>query len=176
MRLDELTGGGDRQSAVAALYESCSDRVVRYIAARIGDKDQAQELAGDVFLRALLAIDSYEDTGRPLEAWLFRIAHNVTVDHLRKQERRKPAVPLDAAGLIAAEESLSDRLEEREEMEEVRSALLSLTPLQREVIALRFGAGMRSDEIAGVLGKSSGAVRWLQHAAIQRLRKLLHAG
>ncbi len=87
--------------AFAELYEHYYDRVVRYIAARTGSRDDAQEMAGDVFVRALESLDTIQERGIPPGAWLFRVAHNLVVDLYRKRARRR-SVPLEQAGATAA--------------------------------------------------------------------------
>ena len=81
-------------AALADLFESDYERIARYIAVRIGNTGHAEELAGDVFVRALERIDAFQWRDVPMQAWLFRIAHNLVVDYLRKNSRRK-ATTLD---------------------------------------------------------------------------------
>ncbi len=92
----------ERQGATALtdLLETHYERIARYIAVRIGSKDYAEELAADVFVRALERIDTFQWRGVPMQAWLFRIAHNLAVDHLRRNSRR-PTTVLDDALNIA---------------------------------------------------------------------------
>ncbi|MEE8517502.1 MAG: sigma-70 family RNA polymerase sigma factor [Dehalococcoidia bacterium] len=173
-RAGEKLDGAERvRQAIVLLYESAFERVHRYIALRIGFIHEAEDISSEVFLKALRSAGSYRDTGKPLEAWVFRIAHNLVVDHLRKQSRTGVNVPLDGAETLASVETVHERIERREDAEELHRALKGLTEPQRQVIALRFGAGMSSEEVADVLGKRSGAVRYLQHAAIEKLRKEL---
>ena len=73
---------------LAQFYEANYDRVVRYVAARIGSRDAAEDMTGEVFLRALDSLGSFQARGIPFEAWLFRVAHNMVVDHYRKYSRR----------------------------------------------------------------------------------------
>ena len=160
------------EERLAALFDSCYPRIARYAYARTGDRTEAEDIASEVFLRALESLDSYQERGLPLEAWLFRIAHNLVVDRLRRASR------FERAEESAEEEqgSLSDpaRLaEERVLMENVRMAMQQLTPQQRDVLLLRFFAGLDSKEVAKVLHKSSGSVREMQRAALERLRGLL---
>jgi RNA polymerase sigma-70 factor (ECF subfamily) len=158
---------------VAALYETQFERVARYIAVRIGNVSEAEDLASEVFVRALRALDSYKDTGAPMEAWLFRIAHNIVVDHYRKQSRRPVSVPLDEALSLGRSHNLSQRLERHEEIQQLNRAMEQLSEAQRQVLALRFGGEMTSEQVGQVLGKKPGAVREMQSAAIRKLRQVL---
>jgi RNA polymerase sigma-70 factor (ECF subfamily) len=167
------TGAGDNRAALMQLFETHYDRVARFIALRIGSVDEAEDLASDVFVRALQAVDSYRDTGAPMEAWLFKIARNRVVDHLRDRGRRPPPARLEAAFAVGTRESPMDNLERGEEIQQLAQAMQHLSEAQRQVIALRFGAEMTSEQVAAILGKKPGAVREMQSAAISKLRGIL---
>lgn len=161
------------RAAIATLYESHFERVARYIAVRTGDSTEAEDLASEVFVRALRSADSYEEKGAPMEAWVFRIAHNIVVDQLRKRDRRPASVPLDEAFSVAGPDDPAREVVRMHEAEEVRAAMASLTDAQRQVVSLRFGGEMTSEEVARVVGKNPGAVRELQSAALKKLRTVL---
>ena len=163
---------GRRRVAIAELYETHFERVARYIAVRVGDIDEAQDLASEVFVRALRSVASFRETGAPMEAWIFRIAHNLAVDYLRRKGRRPAPVPLDDTMPLAGSENPSTEVERREEIRQLSLAMEQLSDSQRQVLALRFGAGMSSEEAAGVMGKKPGAIREMQSAAIKRLRHI----
>jgi RNA polymerase sigma-70 factor (ECF subfamily) len=161
----------EKEDRLASLYEEYFDRIAWYIYTRLGDKNEAENLAGDVFLNALEYLKSYKERGIPMQAWLFRIAHKVFVDYLRKRGRN-PVVPIDNV-MIAASEDPAATAEENIEMGKVKSAMQNLTPEQREVVRLRFLGGLSSKEVGYILKKSDGAVREMQRAAIEKLRKML---
>src|SRR5438132_1094127 len=93
--------GGDAD-AISALYERYAPQIQRYIAARLGDPIQAEDVCADVFVKVLESLARYEDRGWPFSAWLYRIAFARTVDVLR-QLRRRHSVPLDERQLGALE-------------------------------------------------------------------------
>jgi RNA polymerase sigma-70 factor (ECF subfamily) len=161
----------NNEERLAALYEEYYDKIARYIYTRIGDKSESEDLASEVFLKALKSIKTYRDTGPPMQAWLFKIAHNLVVDHLRKVSRIK-TVPIDTVEIVDNNDPV-DAAEKKIEMEKVGIAMVQLTEEQREVLRLRFFGGLTSREAAGVLNKSDGAVREMQRAALERLRQLL---
>ncbi len=163
-----------KQSAVERLFETHFERVARYIAIRIGNIHDGEDLASEVFVRALKTVDSYKETGAPMEAWVFRIAHNITIDYLR-QKGRRPAVPLDESLPLAAKDDPSEDAERKQEVEELNRAVAQLSEAQQQVLALRFGSEMTSEAAAEVMRKKPGAVREMQSAAIKKLRELLKA-
>ncbi|MBA7491839.1 ECF RNA polymerase sigma factor SigD [subsurface metagenome] len=161
----------EKENRLASLYEEYFDRIARYIYVRIGDKNEAEDLAGEVFLKALESLKSYKERGIPMQAWLFKIAHNLVVDHLRKATKRK-TVPIDTVQIETGEDPVATA-EKNIEMERVNEAMQKLTPEQREVVRLRFFGDLSSKEVGAILRKSDGAVREMQRAAIEKLRGLL---
>ncbi|MFC1933866.1 ECF subfamily RNA polymerase sigma factor, BldN family [Chloroflexota bacterium] len=164
---------GDRQ-ALAQLYEENFDRIYRYVVLRIGDKMEAEDMTQQVFLSAIQSISSFKWKGIPFSAWLFRIAHNQVVDHLRKKTRQF-AVPLDES-LLSSDSNPQLAAEHNLDIEQLLSATRRLTQAQREVISLRFAGELPIAQIAKIMGKSQGAVKALQHSAIVALRKALSVG
>lgn len=154
------------------MYESYYDRISRYAFVRLGNQADAEELAGEVFLRALESLDSYKERGVPMQAWLFKIAHNLIVDHYRKVKNRK-TVSVDTVSIKAESDPEAQAMMEFE-VTRVKIALGRLTESQRKVIELRFFGGLTSEEAGQVLNKRPGAVRELQSAAIRALRNLLN--
>lgn len=156
---------------LVGLYEEYYGKVARYVFVRIGDRHEAEDLASEVFLKALESLKTYQDRGLPMQAWLFRIAHNLVVDHFRKSSRQK-VVTLENTELT----DQSDPVEAAEtnlEIARVNQAMQSLSEDQREVIRLRFFGGLSSKEVSQVLNKSDGAVREMQRASLEKLRNLL---
>lgn len=165
---------GDGQ-AFAQLYEENFDKIYRYIFLRLGNQAEAEDLSQEVFVKALEAIGSYKWRNLPFASWLFRIAHNQIVDYLRKQTKVKEAA-LDDDNMTSASEANPAFIAEKElEIEELIDGVKKLSPAQREVISLRFGAELSISEAARVLGKSPGTVKALQYNGIVALRKMLLA-
>ena len=169
------TAAARTRDAIAALFETHFNRVARYIFLRIGSSADAEDLASDVFVRAVRSADSFVDTGAPLEAWIFRIARNISVDYLRQKSRRPTSLPIeDAAPVPDPGAQPEGPIELKEDLQVLHEAIGQLTEAQQEVLALRFSdAEMNSSEIARALGRSPGSVREMQSAAIKRLRQIL---
>lgn len=159
------------QEAFAQLYEEHFDRIYRYLALRIGNEMEAEDLTQQVFLNALQSINSFRWRGVPFSAWLYRIAHNQAVDHLRKKKKRTD-VPLDES-LVSGDSSPQSAIELKMDTEQLLRAAGRLTEAQRQVIALRFTSELSIAEVARVMGKSQGAVKALQHSAIVALRRTM---
>lgn len=163
------------QEAFAELYEAYFDRIYRYIALKIGDRIEAEDMTQQVFLKAMKSLPSYKlKKGVPFSAWLYRIAHNQVVDHFRKSARQ-PTSQLTEA--ITPDEDPDDNPQRQTELkvdtERLIVATKKLTPAQREVIALRFASDLPVAEVARLMGRSEGAVKALQHSAVVALRKIL---
>ena len=161
---------GDKE-AFSQLYENHFDKIYRYMALKVGNKTEAEDMTQQVFLNALRSLSSFKWRGPPFSAWLFRIAHNLVVDHLRK-ERKGATVSLNEVP-VSGDNNLQLVVESRLEMQQLISATKRLTEAQREVISLRFAGELSVAEVAKVMGRSEGAVKALQHSAIVALRKAL---
>ncbi len=163
-----------KPAALAALYERFFDQMYRYVSFKSGSRDEAEDITGDVFVKMLESIHSFKLQGHPFSSWLFRIAHNLTVDYFRRAARKK-TVPLEAAAATVGTtpDDIDRVVETNLTMAEVRVAMQGLTSLQQEVISLRFAGGLSVSETAGALGKNDNAVKALQHVGLKKLRTIL---
>jgi RNA polymerase sigma-70 factor (ECF subfamily) len=158
--------------AIGALYDEHHAALFRYLWARVGERETAEELTGDVFMRMLTALPRYRPSVAPFRAWLYRIAHNLLVDHYRKG-RGQVSLPLQAAEALNSAEDPSALVEQQLTIERVQQGLAALEEPQRAVVALRFLSGLSLDETAAVLDKSESAVKALQHRGLAALRRAL---
>jgi RNA polymerase sigma-70 factor (ECF subfamily) len=157
------------EAALGELYDRYAPRIYAYVYRRVGDAFLAEDLTGDVFVRVIQAIQSERFWHTSFRAWLYRIAHNLVVDHFRRQSS---VVELELdEGLVTAEDDPASAVAERLSHGQVKAAISRLTPDQQQVLALRFGEGMKAREVADVIGKSVGAVEALQHRALAALRR-----
>lgn len=159
------------EEAFAQLYEGYFDKIYRYVALRIGDRTEAEDITQQVFLNAIKAINSFNWKGVPFSAWLFRIAHNQVVDYFRRKSKR-PTLQLEE-GIVASDDDPREVVDRKLSMERLTLAARNLTPAQQQVISLRFAGEMSVSEVAHAMGKSEGAVKALQHSAVVALRRLL---
>lgn len=156
--------------AFGALYEIYHTPIFHYIRRHVQSEGEAEDLAGRVFLNAWQAISRYQERGRPFSAWLYRLAHNATVDFHRTRRETLPLLPF--GGPIAPLEP-EEMLLRKASYWEVAVALGALTAAQRDVILLKFFFGLDNSQIAQRLGKREGAVRALQMRGLAALRQLL---
>lgn len=158
------------QAAFSRLYGEHFDKVYRYVYFRVSVRSEAEDITQEVFLKALQSIGSFKWREVPFAAWLFRIAHNMVIDHMRKQSKRK-VVPLEEAWAVSTEDPVAIT-EQRFEMADLAAALKRLPPAQQEVISLRFMAEMPIAEVARTLKKSEGTVKALQFNGTVTLRRI----
>ena len=151
----------------AELYERNFHRVYAYIACRIHDRSERQDLTAHVFQQALANIGKFKWRGAPFVTWLYRIASNAIADQTRKKSREVTEVEL------TTNTSVDSDLEQIERRARLFSAVETLPEGQRRVIVLRFGEEKSIREIAGELNRSEGAVKQLQFRGLENLRARL---
>ena len=157
------------RAAFGELYERYVDAIHSFAYHHTGSAHQAEEVTAETFERAIRHLPGYRWRGVPYGALLYRIAASV----ISRQRRRQPWLELPdfQASLAAGPE---ERWLDAERDTRLRSALAALPDDQRTVLLLRFEAGLRNLEIAGVLGRSEGAVKALTFRAMTTLRQRLH--
>jgi RNA polymerase sigma-70 factor (ECF subfamily) len=157
--------------ALAEIYDRYSPEIYRYVMRQLGVRYLAEECVGETFHRFLRAIRRGSGPDRHLRAYLYRIAHNWVVDHVRAE----PPLQLEEEVQAARGSEPVHVMAEQGELEEIRAALSHLTSDQRQVVVLRYVEGWSHKEIARSMKKSSGAVKALQHRALAALRRRLVA-
>ena len=173
--IDELAvaaQAGDIE-ALGRLYDELVVPIYRYIALRVRRREDAEDITQLVFERIVGALPRYRPSGRPFQAWAYRIARNAVIDHLRRDRSHEPLDPLrDRVG----DESPEAMSMLGEEIRELRDAIRDLTPDQQEALSLRFAAGMSAEEAAVIMGRRAGTVRGLTFRAIAALRRRMGDG
>jgi len=169
-RLVDEARAGDAW-AFGRLFDHYHLQVYRFVASRVRRPSDAEDLTQLVFVKALEALPRYESRGVPFGGWLFRLARNAVIDHVRtSHEHADLAQSVEQAGDDAGPDELAAI---RQDIEAVRRALATLTDDQRDAIALRFFAGLSAREAAVAMGKQEGTIRGLQFRAIATLRRQL---
>jgi RNA polymerase sigma factor (sigma-70 family) len=154
-----------------ALYRRTLPRVYAYAASLLRDRSAAEEVTAAAFERAFRKQRSFDPRRGTQRAWLFGIARNAALDELRRR-KRSAELSVEPADDEAAPEGGAEAAERRAA---VRAALADLDPRERELIALKFHAGLSNAEIADVLGVSASNAGTRVHRALARLREACHA-
>jgi RNA polymerase sigma-70 factor, ECF subfamily len=169
--LVERAQTGDRD-ALEELYLMHFDRIYSYLQMTVGNRHDAEDLTNQTFVKMLESIESFEWRKVPISAWLFRIAHNLAMDHFRANRRwqpeEQPPEPEDSAALSAEDEALHSI--GRQSMLEM---IEGLSEDQQQVLTLKFVFNFPNGEVATILGKTEGAVKSLQHRALASLQREL---
>jgi RNA polymerase sigma-70 factor (ECF subfamily) len=157
------------QQVIGAVYDQYFSEIYRYVLYRIGDPTLAEDIASDVFVRLLEAVQSGRAPQTNLKGWLIGTASHAVTDHLRRKYRRpeeeiSESMP-DRGQSIAAE------IDQREQNRLVNDAYAQLTPEQQHVLALRFGQGYSLEETATFMNKNVNAVKALQFRALAALQR-----
>jgi RNA polymerase sigma-70 factor, ECF subfamily len=159
--------------AVGELYDRHQERIFRYVRSRVYDHQLAQDLTGEIFTRMVTSLHQYENSGYPFSAWLYRIARNLIIDHQRRGNHYMQVPIEEVYHVSAAGYEPAAIVEKQLNVERVYQALDQIDETQREVIRLRFLAGLSLQEVANTLGKTVGAIKAQQYRGLVALRATL---
>ncbi len=162
---------GDRD-ALEELYLIHFDRIYSYLHVSVGNRHDAEDLTTQTFLKMLEKIGTFKWRSAPFSAWLFRIAHNLAMDHFRAQRRWQPEEDVPEP---PGEEEPSAELEAMQTIgrESMLKLIDRLSPEQQQVLTLKFVFNLPNAEVAAILDKTEGAIKSLQHRALVSLQKQL---
>jgi RNA polymerase sigma-70 factor (ECF subfamily) len=157
------------------IFETYYDKMFRYVYCRVGDYHAAEDLCGLAFERAIANYAAYDSQKADLAVWLFAIAGNAVTDYHRKRSRYK-LLPLDVLGEVASpcDPEASCLAEERNR--ELSDALARLRDKERNLIALKYGAGLKNTEIAALTGVSASNVGVALSRGMRKLERFLSRG
>ncbi|HEX7527357.1 MAG TPA: sigma-70 family RNA polymerase sigma factor [Gaiellaceae bacterium] len=167
--LVEQAQKGDR-AALEELYLIHFDRIYSYLHMTVANRHDAEDLTTQTFLKMLESIGRFRWQSAPFSAWLFRIAHNLSMDHFRSHRRWQPEAevpePYDSEELSAEAEAMQSI--GRQSMLEL---IDTLSHEQQQVLTLKFVFNFANADVAKILDKSEGAIKSLQHRALASLQK-----
>ena len=163
---------GDRE-ALEELYLLHFDRIYSYLHMSVGNRHDAEDLTTQTFLKMLESIHRFRWQAAPFSAWLFRIAHNLAMDHFRAARRVQPEeeVPEPADAEPSAEAAAMQTIGR----ESLLDMIEHLSGEQKQVLTLKFVFNFSNAEVAAILEKTEGAVKSLQHRALVALQKQLES-
>jgi RNA polymerase sigma-70 factor (ECF subfamily) len=159
--------------AIGVLFDRHHMRIYRYIRARIFDTQTAHDITGEVFLRMVANIHTFQSRGVPFAAWLYQITRNYLADFVKKENRMK-IVPM-AEGSFASHAAVNPTvvIEQKMETEALQEALNQLDKIQRDVLILRFLVGHSLQETADILDKTVSAVKSIQFRSLKAMKVLV---
>jgi len=163
--------GGD-SSAFGSLYDRYQPMIYRFIAVKVGRREDAEDITHQVFMSAWQSIAGYRDLGHPFSSWLYRIARNQVIDYYRARKQDVSLETLDVESIAGAAVSQID-LSAKLDLEKTIGAVHRLKPDYQDVILMRFVEDLSIEETARAMKRSQGAVKLLQHRAIKELQRLL---
>jgi RNA polymerase sigma-70 factor (ECF subfamily) len=170
-QLVERAQGGERD-ALEELYLVHFDRIYSYLHMSVGNRHDAEDLTTQTFLKMLESIGKFRWRSAPFSAWLFRIAHNLAMDHFRANRRWQPEEEVpepDPGDASAAEEEALHSIGRRSMLELIEN----LSHEQQQVLTLKFVFNFSNGEAATILNKTEGAIKSLQHRALASLQRQL---
>ena len=168
-KLVERAQAGERD-ALEELYLIHFDRIYSYLHMTVGNRHDAEDLTTQTFLKMLESIGRFRWQSAPFSAWLFRIAHNLSMDHFRANRRWQPEeeVPEPAD---SQERSAEDEALQSIGRQSMMSLIDTLSPEQQQVLTLKFVFNFANGDVATILEKTEGAIKSLQHRALVSLQK-----
>ena len=168
-KLVERAQAGERD-ALEELYLIHFDRIYSYLHMTVGNRHDAEDLTTQTFLKMLESIGRFRWQSAPFSAWLFRIAHNLSMDHFRANRRWQPEEevpePPDSEERSAEDEALQSI-----GRQSMMSLIDTLSPEQQQVLTLKFVFNFANGDVATILEKTEGAIKSLQHRALVSLQK-----
>jgi RNA polymerase sigma-70 factor (ECF subfamily) len=162
-------GAGDEARYFGAVFDEFFEKIRRFAYFHTGDEHLADDIAAEVFARAVENIEKFTDRGGTVGPWLYGIAKNVVAGHYRSSGSR-PTAPLDESFRAPADACPEPVVLRNLDHEGLYQALSTLGVVQRTILVLRFIEGYDVKTVARIVGKSSGAVRVQQHRALALLR------
>ncbi len=164
---------GREPEAFGQLYDEYVDQIFRYVYYKVGDFAEAQDLTGQTFLKAFENIDSYEMRDVAFSSWLYRIAHNLVVDHFRRESKRENVPIDDQPPTVSDRGNPVETVMADMESERLYRAMQKLTHNQREVLVLKFIDNLSNSQVAEIMGISVGAVKSTQKRGLLSLNRIL---
>ena len=159
------------EAALGTVFDTYYPRLYRYIYQHVHHQATAEDLAAEVFARMLEQLTNGGGPRRHLQAWLYRVAHNLVVDTSRRQVHRNHE-PLEDWTAVSGQD-VEGEVQQAMAWQQASAALAELTPQQRAVIILKYLSGLSNKEVAHVLETSEGAVKSLQHRGLASMRRAL---
>ncbi len=158
---------------VADIFDRYYQRIYNYVRYRVGDPDEADEISSRIFEQVLKRIETYNPQRAPFEVWLFRVAHHAVTDYYRSKKRREWFSLESIADMASAVSNPEEAIVQNEEHNSLMNALASLGERERNIIAMKFAAGLKNREIAKLMKMSESNVGVVLYRSMRLLREML---
>ena len=159
-------------SAFGSLYDHYHSMIYRFVAVKVGSREEAEDITHQVFLSAWQNVKKYKHRGHPFSSWLYQIARNQVIDHYRAKKDEVSLEKFDPEFFIIPATASLD-ISTKLEIEKVHAAIKKMKPDYQDVIVMRFVEDISLKETAAIMKKTEGAVKLLQHRAVRELKKML---
>ena len=164
---------GGEGEAFGRLYDYYLPAIYRFILLKVSQREEAEDLTHQVFLKAWQNISGFSVRGFPFSSWLYRIARNIVIDHYRKG---RPVINIDEELVV---EQLILRpditaLDDRQDITLIMGSLKELKDIERDIVIMRFVEDLSIKEVAIIVNKSEGAIKVIQHRALNKIREILN--
>jgi RNA polymerase sigma-70 factor (ECF subfamily) len=169
--LIEKAQNGDSE-CFGKLYDHYLPKIYRFVLIKVNNREITEDLVHEVFMSAWQSIGRYRHKGFPFSSWLYQIARNQVIDHYRVKKNHANLDEIDEEK-IKVDNALGEKLDNLFSWEKVQGAIKRLSHDQQDVLIMRFVEGLSHREIAASMKKSEGAVRIIQHRAINELKSIL---
>jgi len=163
---------GGEAEAFGRLYDYYLPAIYRFILLKVAQREEAEDLTHQVFLKAWQNISDFSVKGFPFSSWLYRIARNLVIDHYRKI---KPVINIDeklVSEKLIFRPALSE-LDDKQDVSRIMTALKQLQEIEQDVVIMRFIEDLSIKEISTTINKSEGAIKLIQHRAIKKIKIIL---
>jgi|SRR3989344_3513050 len=155
------------------LYDHYLTPIYRFVFLKIGTKAETEDLVHEIFLSAWKNIEDYDHLGFPFSSWLYQIARHKVIDHYRTKKNNLNIENVSEENLKVVN-IIENELDKNLDLNKIKDAIKQLNEDQQNVLIMRFVEDLSYEEISAVLDKSEGAIRLIQHRAIQSLKQIIN--
>ena len=159
-------------SAFASLYDHYQPMIYRFVAIKVGRREDAEDITHQVFMSAWQNVSKYKYQGHPFSSWLYQIARNQVIDHYRAKKQETSIEQIDPEYFVLPATAQFD-LATKLDFEKVRSGIAQLKPEYQDIIIMRFVEDLPLKDVATAIGKTEGAVKLMQHRAVKELKRVM---
>lgn len=164
--------------AFGLLYDHYLPKIYRFVLLKVSQREEAEDLTHQAFLKAWEGIERYTDLGFPFGTWLYQISRNLVIDHYRSSMKSRgdasiESLELMGEDLVAETRPIDVEIDAKLALGKIAAAIQKLKDVEQDVVIMRFIEDLPHEEVARVIGKSEGAVKLIQHRAIKNLKQLI---